>query len=211
MIQELSGSETKPITLNEIHQAEKSFTLWQRNLNIPEAEYHTILESGLSLKTEGTVGEIRTFIESELITPSFHPHFLIEDIVFLVQIFSELTESKKIKFFLSTINNNMCRRFHTDCNDLRLLCTYVGPGTLVLPEEAIDRNALHSGKENEEIIIDADKTIYAEPEDVLILKGSLYPGNGVRAAVHRSPTIEESGAKRLLLRLDTENFGNYGL
>ena len=24
----------------------------------------------------------------------------------------------------------MCRKFHTDINDLRLLCTYFGPGTL---------------------------------------------------------------------------------
>ncbi|TVQ51408.1 MAG: DUF1826 domain-containing protein [Saprospirales bacterium] len=211
MIQEVSTGETKLTTLSKIHHPESSFVHWQRNLNIPEAEYTTLSESNLSLKTEGTTKEIRAFIESELISSSFEPYYLIEDITFLLQTFSDLAESEKIKFFLSTINNNMCRRFHTDCNELRLLCTYLGPGTLVLPEDAIDRNALHTGKDNEEIIINEDKVIYAEPEDVLILKGSLYPGKAVRAAVHRSPTIEESGAKRLLLRLDTESFGNYGL
>ena len=45
----------------------------------------------------------------------------------------------------------MCRRFHTDVNELRLLCTYSGPATLWLPEAAADRDAHHTGENNEQI------------------------------------------------------------
>ena len=37
--------------------------------------------------------------------------------------------------------------------------------------------------------------------DIIILKGALYPE--ANAILHRSPTIEENGEKRLLLRIDT--------
>ena len=49
------------------------------------------------------------------------------------------------------------------------------------------------------------------PENgVVLLKGALYPKAGTRAIVHRSPTIEESGEKRLLLRIDTNDNLNFG-
>jgi len=40
---------------------------------------------------------------------------------------------------------------------------------------------------------------------VILLKGALYPKKGTNAIVHRSPTIEESGERRLLLRVDTND------
>jgi hypothetical protein len=43
---------------------------------------------------------------------------------------------------------------------------------------------------------------HAKEREVVILKGGKYRGNP-QAIIHRSPTIEESGLRHLLLRMDT--------
>ena len=95
----------------------------------------------------------------------------------------------------------MCRKFHTDVNDLRMLCTYLGPGTLWVPDEAIDLDASYARGNGKDIVIDLEKVEQVGTGDVVILKGALYPE--ANAILHRSPTIEENGEKRLLLRIDT--------
>ena len=103
----------------------------------------------------------------------------------------------------------MCRKFHTDINDIRLLCTLSGEGTLWLPEFNVNREALDTQKDNEDIVIDPSYIMQAPENSAVLLKGALYPKSGTRAIVHRSPTIEESGEKRLLLRIDTNDNLNF--
>jgi hypothetical protein len=144
----------------------------------------------------------------------YHPELtrfpdLQHDIAMLVRHFAELSGTARLRLLLATVNTNMCRRFHTDMNDLRLLCTYTGPGTLLLPEDAADRKALQSGGDNDRIVRDPDAIVMAGETDVVILKGALYPKDGTRGAIHRSPTVEETGQRRLLLRIDTNAFLTY--
>ena len=94
-------------------------------------------------------------------------------------------------------------------NDLRMLCTYSGPGTLWLKEDNIDREALHASTDNEPIALDERMIQQVRTGDLVILKGAIYPKEGTKAAVHRSPAIEESGERRLLLRIDTNEFLNF--
>ena len=101
----------------------------------------------------------------------------------------------------------MCRKFHTDINDLRLLCTYIGPGTLWLPDEAVDLKALQKGGDEQALVVDEQQIQQVSTGDVVILKGALYPE--ANPILHRSPSIEESGEKRLLLRIDTNEFLNF--
>ncbi|HAA11799.1 MAG TPA: hypothetical protein DCE41_08925, partial [Cytophagales bacterium] len=61
----------------------------------------------------------------------------------------------------------------------------------------------------EELVLDADSIQQAETGAVIILKGAIYPKEGTQAVLHRSPTIEESGERRLLLRIDTDEFLNF--
>ncbi len=95
----------------------------------------------------------------------------------------------------------MCRKFHTDINDLRLLCTYAGPGTLWVAED-------ENNRDYDEEHIGEVRIHQADTGDILILKGALYPKG--KPVVHGSPTIEETDGKRLcerlLLRLDTNSF-----
>jgi hypothetical protein len=88
-----------------------------------------------------------------------------------------------------------------------MLCTYIGPGTLWLKEDNINRRALvSSSSQDEDIVVNQNEIQQVEAGSALILKGAIYPKEGTRAIVHRSPAIEESGERRLLLRIDTNSF-----
>ncbi|MEM7381676.1 MAG: DUF1826 domain-containing protein, partial [Bacteroidota bacterium] len=98
-------------------------------------------------------------------------------------------------------------RFHTDINELRMLCTYVGAGTLWLPDDAVDRNAYLSGKDNKDIVPDKNLIQQVCTGDVLILKGALYPGS--TPILHRSPSVTENDEERILLRIDINESLNH--
>jgi hypothetical protein len=126
----------------------------------------------------------------------------ISDIKLLIDTFLEINQSKQVKLMLSVVNTNMCRLFHTDMNDLRLLCTYNGKGTLWIKNNNV-KNLNELSKTNESIFKNQDEIQEALPFEVLILKGALNTSNDTHAIYHRSPTIEETGSSRILLRLDT--------
>jgi len=89
-------------------------------------------------------------------------------------------------------------------NDLRLLCTYLGPGTLSLPSDAIDEEVMRRNDHNKPVERDPSLIQQVATGHVAVIKGALYPKNGHDACVHRSPTIEETGTVRLLLRIATD-------
>jgi len=123
--------------------------------------------------------------------------------------FKELSGANSFRLLFTTVNTNMCSRFHTDMNDLRLLCTYNGPGTVWLSDSNVNRNALETYGDNETIVKDNSQINYAKTGSVVLLKGAIFPLKGTKAIVHRSPTIEESGLSRLLLRIDANDFLNF--
>lgn len=102
---------------------------------------------------------------------------------------------------LVTTNEDGCRRFHADRTNLRLLCTYRGPGTEWLSDEQVNRLALENGAPNESIVRHGHPLELA-PFWAGIMKGEGYPGNRGRGLVHRSPAIGGSGQTRVLFCLD---------
>jgi hypothetical protein len=99
-----------------------------------------------------------------------------------------------------------CRKFHVDWVGLRLIITYVGPGTEWVPNDSVHRPALQASWRslaaiNRRIVPDPRRVMVAAAGDVLLLKGESYPGNAGFGAVHRSPPIAESGRVRLLFKL----------
>ena len=82
----------------------------------------------------------------------------------------------------------MCRKFHADYNQLRLLCTYLSQGTLWLTDNL------------QKDILLKDDIQQLDTGDVAILKGELCPN--AKPVFHGSPEIESSNEKRLLLRVD---------
>jgi hypothetical protein len=103
----------------------------------------------------------------------------------------------------------MCRRFHTDINEARLLSTLVGPATDLLetvPPPGADVDAW--------VEAHPEKIIRVQTGSVVLLKGALWEHPSpnaadlednkrlVHAAWHRSPPMEEDDAFRLLFRMD---------
>lgn len=192
-----------PSLLQEIHLPTKNIAIYQRDIELLQSEITPLVTQAIECRASGTipdvVGKLTTYAEQ---------HFpqakaLREDIIASLNLFQQITKAATYRLYLASVSSNMCRRFHTDINHLRMLCTYAGPATLWLPDEAADQNASRNGRGNQEIVIDEDQIQQARTGDIVILKGALYPdGNPI---LHRSPGIEKNGDKRLLLRIDAND------
>ncbi|MGL6290573.1 MAG: DUF1826 domain-containing protein [Silanimonas sp.] len=98
---------------------------------------------------------------------------------------------------LECIDDDGCRLFHADRVAARLLCTYVGAGTELLPEAAADRTRMGQGDNRH--VVDADAIVRVSTGAVLLMRGDLSPhGPGV---LHRSPP-NPARAPRLLAAVD---------
>jgi len=199
-------ADTNSEILNNIHQKDTNISIYNRDVSMFEKETKNLLKRDLKLKCRGNIPTILNEVSEVLKPDEFH--LILSDVERLLSFFKVVTKANNFQLFLATIDGNMCRKFHTDVNDLRMLCTYSGSGTLWLSEDNVNRSALNAYKDNESIVIDKNRIQQAETGAVIILKGSLYDKEA-KGVVHRSPTIEENGEKRLLLRIDTNEFLKY--
>ena len=187
--------------LQEIHLQDKNIAIYERDIQLLHEDLKQLSEQVVEFRVKGSVEKVLSGLRAY-----FFDHFptcsdLLNDISESLAHFKEISQASSFRLLLSTISTNMCRKFHTDVNDLRMLCTYLGPGTLWVPDEAIDLDASYARGNGKDIVIDLEKVEQVGTGDVVILKGALYPE--ANAILHRSPTIEENGEKRLLLRIDT--------
>ena len=122
--------------------------------------------------------------------------FLIKDIGELISVFAGITKSKLVDVRLDVIGHDACSKFHRDWVERRLLTTYRGPTTeWVHPQyaaRAISEQKRFTGPVEQ-----------LRDNSVAIFKGSCASsGKGI---VHRSPPIEGTGFKRLLLCLNQQS------
>jgi hypothetical protein len=108
------------------------------------------------------------------------------------------------RVFLGPVLDDQCRKFHVDHVRLRLVTTYLGPGTEWVPETAVDRLALVDSptcphEANARIVRDLGAVRRAAAGDVVLLKGARHGSVDGRPAVHRSPPIEGLGTPRVVL------------
>lgn len=103
----------------------------------------------------------------------------------LAQRFAALMQCETVRVRVEGITGNACRKVHADYTDLRLICTLSGPGT--------------------------DYTLGDDPDGpleriptgmVALFKGREF-GAGHQACLHRSPPIEGTDERRLVLVIDT--------
>lgn len=211
MIDTISSIDNAVITdqlqrLNDIFEQEKNIAIYQRDIEHLKREVEEAMRKTIQVSASGTIQDISSALETYFNTHLKNCPLLMKDIIEITKVFRQVTESSSFRVLFTTVNTNMCRRFHTDMNDLRLLCTYYGPGTLWLPENNVNRQALQDGLDNPAIIRDPRQVQQVNTGAVTLLKGAIFPSPGTHAIVHRSPTIEETGEKRLMLRVDTNDF-----
>lgn len=198
---------TTPSVLENIHQEDTNIAIYKRDKSILASEINHLLRQNIEFRASGDINSILDKI-TQTIKPNEFP-LIIQDIKVLLHLFQKLSSAKSFRLLLITISSDMCRKFHTDINDLRMICTYSGAGTLWLTEDNINQKELYESGEDKDIVIEESEIQQAKTGSVVILKGLLYPKEGTRAVVHRSPAIEKMGAKRLLFRIDTNEFLNF--
>lgn len=117
------------------------------------------------------------------------PPALAADIDDLVRCFAALTGRASVRLRLEVVEGDACRKFHADYTDVRLVTTYAGPGTDICRTPAEDALVTRIGT-----------------GDVALFKGKLFPGEPP-VLLHRSPPIEGTGERRVVLVLDTPEAG----
>lgn len=130
---------------------------------------------------------------------------LAADAVAVCELFAELVAADELLVSFEEPDSRTCPRFHVDRVGIRLLVTYLGPGTEWLADEHVDRSWLGDaghGRLDEEtgVMLPGAEIRQAPPFAVVLLKGQAWPGAQGRGAVHRSP--DPAGRRRVLLRVD---------
>lgn len=131
---------------------------------------------------------------------------LLADICLLVNIYADLMDCPSVGIRLEVLKHAMCPKFHIDRTGIRLLCTYLGPGTEWLEEAFSNKNAFASAHPtddafNQSLILHPQGIRQAPEQALVLLKGSLWQGNQHGGAIHRSPQIVAT-ITRVVLVLD---------
>jgi hypothetical protein len=108
---------------------------------------------------------------------------LSADVATLARLYGRILDRRVVRLRLETVTGDACSHFHVDRVRVRLLTTFLGPGTEWLDIAADGADCIRR----------------FERFAVGLLKGSL-PGS--RGCAHRSPPIAGTGRHRLLLCIE---------
>lgn len=119
----------------------------------------------------------------------------LDDVAALAEMFASIAKVDTIDIRLEAISHDACWKFHRDLVEMRLLTTYRGPGTQIVPisrsTDALRKQRTYDGPVSQ-------LPRYA----VAIFKGSNIGGSSTgpdKGVVHRSPPIAGSGMHRFVL------------
>ena len=129
-----------------------------------------------------------------------HPFFdvWLEDMNYICKLFCTFLNENKLSFWLGS--DRGCKRYHLDMVPFRILVTYEGQGTELLPDYAADKDAFIEGKPNNEIIKDKSAIKFINKWDIAIFRG------GKNGILHRTPDSASNRHSSILMRLDDSSF-----
>ncbi len=182
-----------------------NLAIWKRQPDENLASFVRLLISLNSLSITGRFSKagLEETLTQQLVMMKGFPgynHF-IEDVAMLFDFFSNLCKTENASVTLGIIDHDACRKFHVDFYELRLLCSYIGPGTEWVYNNNVNRKYLGRG-ENEQIIRKNEEVQRLKAFEVCLLKGEAGINYGKPGIVHRSPPLQDSKDKRLVLRID---------
>ncbi|HDS1678685.1 TPA: DUF1826 domain-containing protein [Pseudomonas putida] len=188
-----------PKVLTEIFQDGVNLAVWQRRLPAQIEDF-----ASLAVSLGQSLADQRVLDVNEHEPPQL-PGLLqeaadlqgyegfIADVKWLVSAYTCLLGARRVGLRLRVLQGAMCPRFHVDNVPLRLLTTYVGPGSEWLEEGVVERVGLHLAA------APVDNIRSLKSGEVAVLKGEKWLGNEGAGLIHRSPASEQ---RRLLLSLD---------
>jgi len=195
----------EPEVLEQIRDGSLSVVIWERRLprGLRDALRRWLVQE--PPRFEGFAGDA-AWVDAALqgLVSSPARTFLAQDLQSLVQRFRLLTGTGSVKISFGAVTGDQCRKFHADYQRLRLITTYLGPGTEWLPEHAVRRDALFEPPAcpvtaNQLIVREPGQVRRANAGDVLLLRGHDGVTGAALGAVHRSPPIEALAKMRVLL------------
>lgn len=172
-----------PARLHAILRPEIGLAIWWR---APPVVPSAALAAFRSIRLEADVTEAHGAVLAALARQrrrAWHAPVAV-DIALLGRRFAALMGIDRIEIRLEAVRGNACWKFHADDVTVRLITTYVGPGT-----EWMLRDTGPAGKVHQ-----------LAPGDIGLFKGRAWAPD--MPVLHRSPPIEGSGDVRLLLVID---------
>lgn len=171
-------------SLDKIARPGAALAIWGRSLpdvlrdGLAALDLATVDDVVLDLAADGT-------IDGAMLDAGYPDPLatcLARDIELLVRRHAALTGADRLRVKLEVVETDACRRFHADFVTLRLLCTYVGPGTQWCRADALDA------------------TCDVPTGAVGVFKGRVLLDPPT--VLHRSPPIVATGHRRLVLTID---------
>jgi hypothetical protein len=191
-------AEPREPDLSTITETDRGIAIWQRPVDARVQDQAAALAARghlavrLSLTPEGLAQDAIAALTSQCGALSAM-RALLEDIQRLAGHFAAIATTldgpRSVTLRLETLRDDGCRRFHVDRVRLRLLCTYLGPGTEWLTDAQVDREALTGHRPNE-AILRWGVPQRLEPFWVAMLKGGLRRRrrrSGIRSRDQRWP------------------------
>lgn len=122
----------------------------------------------------------------------------VADVTWLAKAYGFLLGARRLGVRLRVLDASMCPRFHVDHVPMRLITTYIGPGSDWLSEGGIIRSGLGSAAADPQ----GNAAIHRLGcGHVALAKGEKWAGNEGWGLVHRSPPVP-AGERRLLVTMD---------
>ena len=186
-----SNEQIKVIERKKPISAESFF----RKLNkLPFSIYGNVSQENTNSDIKELLKEV---IPEKIQYDPFYGYWL-EDMSEVCKLFCSFKGEDNISFWLGSKRG--CTRYHVDMVPYRLLVTYDGQGTEILPDEAANRNAFINGKSNEEIVKYNSAHWFIDQWDVAIFRG------GEKGILHRTPDSASNESSSVLMRLDGSSF-----
>lgn len=171
--------------------------IWQRETPPapPAALQHLADHAPFCAVAEAEPEALPALLAAQL--PCAMPAGLRADIAMLAAHFALVAGVATLRARLEAFQGPGCHRWHADAVPLRLLCTYVGPGT-----EWLD---LAGGARTARGLRDVAPPVPPQalrPFDVALLRGEAHAAAPGQGCIHRSPPCAEADPPRLLLCFD---------
>ena len=166
--------------LVQIFEPEVQICTWRREID-PDIEAYLTSLNGSDEVQRMEVLSSGMNPKLDCLAKEFGRQSLIDDLSFLLEVMEELLGCNEVGMRFARLRHAMCPGWHFDRLGIRLVCTYQGPGTQWLDDQARDRGDLSPRK------ITRDSYIQSTPGEVVLLKGFLWQGNDAFGAIHRSP------------------------
>lgn len=183
---------TNPKILSAIRDPAINIAIWQRSQ--PTGLESLKLDIISDIRFTSSIGTLPDTLERTMAAAGFRSriarHSLATDILSLANHFSVAMNVVMVEIRLELITTNACHKYHADSVTARLITTYFGQGTQWLSHDDALRHS--EGSSVDSLYHHSIKT-----GEVALFKGRLWSNDA--PAIHRSPPIEGTGGRRLVL------------